>query len=271
MVEGDAVQRPDWAPDGIDVDRPSAARVYDYYLGGSHNFAVDRELAKQAVQLIPQLPQIMQANRAFLRRAVRFMVDAGVRQFLDLGSGIPTAGNVHEVAHPDARVVYVDIDPIAVAHSRSILGGDQHTTVVQADLRQPGQVLADPQLQALLDLDQPVGVLMVAVLHFVADDANPAGIVAGFRDAVVPGSYLAISHGTQESDPQLAVRMLALYARGGAPLTARSREQVEELFAGFELVDPGVVFLPLWRPEALQRVNDHPERFSTFAAVGRKP
>lgn len=267
-------ERPGWIPDEVDLERPSAARVYDYYLGGSHNFAVDRELAEQAMRVLPQLPQMMRANRAFLRRAVRTMAADGVRQFLDLGSGIPTAGNVHEVAQrfvPDARVVYVDVDPVAVAQSRSILAGDERTEVVQADLREPGQVLDAAEVRGLLDFDQPVGVLMVAVLHFVPDDADPGGITAQFRDAVASGSHLAISHGTQEGgDPEDGARIQALYARSASPLTARTRAEVTDLFAGFELLDPGVVYLPLWRPDTPDDFSGGPERSSTLAGVGRK-
>jgi len=158
---------------------------------------------------------------------------------------------------------------VAVAHSRSLLAGNDHARVVQADLRKPEQVLADPLLHELLDLRRPVGVLMVAVLHFVDDDADPAGIVARFHEAMAPGSYLAISHGTQERDAEQAERMRALYARSANPLTARTRAQIEALFAGFELVEPGVVHLPLWHPDAPE--VGQPERFSTFAGVGRKP
>jgi hypothetical protein len=267
------VERPSWAPEEVDLERPSAARVYDYYLGGSHNFAVDRQLAKQAMQLMPVLPSIMEANRAFLRRAVRFMVEQGVRQFLDLGSGIPTVGHAHEVAQradPAARVAYVDIDPVAVAHSRSLLADNDQVVVVQADLRDPEQILGHAPLRELLDLREPVGVLMVAVLHFVADEADPSGIIASYRDAVVPGSYLAISHGTHEADPSVSERMKALYARSAQPLTSRSRQQVQALFAGFELVEPGVVHLPQWRPDPDEHPEGRPEQFSTYVGVGRR-
>lgn len=266
------MERPGWATGDVDLDRPSAARVYDYYLGGSHNFAVDREMAKRAIAMWPELPAIMQANRAFLRRAVRFLVGEGIRQFVDIGSGIPTAGNVHEVAQqaaPDARVVYVDIDPVAVAHSRAILAGDERTTIVQADLREPERLLADPELRRLVDLDQPVGLLMVAVLHFVPDADDPAGVLAHLRQAVAPGSYLVVSHASREGQPDQAGEHEALYARTGTPMTMRSRSQIAELLSGFDLVEPGLVFLPLWRPESPDDVDEHPERFTGFAAVGR--
>ncbi|MCC8243877.1 SAM-dependent methyltransferase [Saccharothrix luteola] len=260
-------ERPD-----IDLTRPSAARVYDYYLGGAHNFAVDREMAEQAISMWPELPLIMQANRAFLRRAVQFCVSRGVTQFLDLGSGIPTVGNVHEVAReadPAARVVYVDNDPIAVTYSRTILGDDPQTTVVQEDLRHPDEVLADPVVARTLDFDQPVAVMMVAVLHFVQDD--PAKIIAAYRDAVPPGSYLVVSHATHDGQDTQADDHTDLYRRRTAtPMTMRSKPEVEALFEGYELVEPGVVHLPLWRPASPEDVDDHPERFAGLAAVGRK-
>ncbi|WP_309111170.1 SAM-dependent methyltransferase [Saccharothrix sp.] len=260
-------------PEEIDLTRPSAARVYDYYLGGAHNFAVDREMAARAVAMWPDLPLIMQANRAFLRRAVRHCVAAGVRQFLDLGSGIPTAGNVHEVARsaaPDARVVYVDVDPVAVAHSRFILGDDPATRVVQADLRRPDLLLDHPEVRSLLDFEQPVAVMMVAVLHFVPDADDPAGVVAGYLGALAPGSFLVLSHATHEGQPDKAEEHQELYRRTATPMTMRSRAEVSALLDGLDVVDPGVVYLPLWRPESLDEVDERPERFTGLAAVARK-
>lgn len=271
---GGFVERPSWAPSAIDLDRPSAARVYDYYLGGSHNFAVDRAMAQEAIGLWPELPQIMQANRAFLRRAVRFLAGEGIGQFLDIGSGIPTVGNVHEVAHgmrPDARVAYVDVDPVAVAHSRAILGADARTTVVHADLRQPERILADPGLRGLLDLNQPVALLLVAVLHFIPDADDPAGIITRLGEALAPGSYLVLSHATHEGQPERTAIHQQLYARTRTPMTMRSAAQVSALFDGFALIDPGLVYLPLWRPDPAEDPEERPERFTGLAGVGRKP
>ena len=268
------VERPEWAPVGIDLDRPSAARVYDFYLGGFHNFAADREMGRQAVQMWPELPEIMRSNRGFLRRAVEFLVDAGVRQFLDLGSGIPTVGNVHEVAQrraPDAKVVYVDNDPVAVEHSQAILAGDDRTEVVQADLRDPDAVLADPTVRGLLDLTRPTAVLMVAVLHFVPDQDDPARLVARFRETVSSGSYLALSHATAGERADRAAEHRGLYQRTATPMTMRTREQVERLFDGWELVEPGLVALPQGRPEPGSPELDRPERMPGLAGVGRKP
>ena len=166
------MERPSWAPEDIDLERPSVARVYDFYLGGSHNFAVDRELGRRVIETFPLLPKTLQENRAFLRRAVRFCVEAGIRQFLDIGSGIPTVGNVHEVAQqvdPTIKVVYVDIDPVAVAHSRAILKGNEYATAIRADFRQPEVILSHPELQRLIDLRQPVALLLVALLRTSAE------------------------------------------------------------------------------------------------------
>jgi hypothetical protein len=267
------MERPSWASGDVYMEKPSPARVYDYYLGGSHNFLVDRQMARAAIALWPELPLIMQANRAFLRRAVRYLVRQGITQFLDIGSGIPTEGNVHEVAQaasPECRVVYVDIDPVAVAHSQAILAGNPLADIVQADLSDVSAIFNDPVAVRLLDLSQPLGVLMVAMLHFVPDEADPANIVAQYRKMMAPGSYLAISHATHEGRPDQAGPHTELYRRAGAPLTMRSRQQVEAFFEGFDLVEPGVVFLPLWRPDSPGDVDEHPERFTGYAAVGRR-
>lgn len=268
------MERPGWAPAGIDLERPSAARVYDFYLGGFHNFAADREMGRRAVELWPELPEIMQANRAFMRRAVRFLTSAGIRQFLDLGSGIPTVGNVHEVAQqaaPDVRVVYVDNDPVAVEHSRAILTGNPHTVVLEADLRDPDSILGDRELARMLDLSQPVAVLMVAVLHFVPEEAHPAALVARFRDAIVPGSFLVLSHASTDGQPERTAEHRGLYQRTATPMTMRTRAEIAALFGGFEWVAPGLVYLPLWRPDPAAPVEERPERFTGFAGVGRKP
>ncbi|HKT02773.1 MAG TPA: SAM-dependent methyltransferase [Rugosimonospora sp.] len=265
---------PEWAPPDVDLTRPNVARMYDYYLGGSHNFAVDRRTAQQAIDDWPAVPMIIRANRAFMSRAVRHLTEAGVRQFLDLGSGIPTVGNVHEVARTlvtDARVVYVDHDPVAVRQSRAILGGDPYTRVIEADLRHPDLVLSHRLLHDLLDLDQPVALLMVAVLHFVADHDDPAGIIAGYRDALPPGSYLAVSHATADGQQQdQAAEHRQLYARTTTPMTMRSHAQISHLLDGWDLFDPGLVRLPLWRPDPGETGMQDPESFAGFAAVGRK-
>jgi hypothetical protein len=267
------MHRPSWVPAEVDLSRPSAARVYDYYLGGSHNLEVDRRMAREAISLWPDLPAIMQSNRAFLRRSVRYLAGQGITQFLDIGSGIPTVGNVHEAAQradPRARVVYVDVDPVAVAHSRAILAGDEHTAVVHADLREPETFLEDPTVRAMLDLDQPIAVLMVAVLHFVGDEDDPFGAVARVRDRLAPGSHLVMSHASAEGRPEAAASHRKLYSRTPTPMTMRSRDEIAQFFDGFDLVDPGLVWLPLWRPDNPGAAVERPERTTGFAGVGRR-
>lgn len=267
------MEQRDWVPEGIDTEAFSAARVYDYVLGGNHNFAIDREMARRGIEAMPDLPIQAQANRAFLHRAVRWLAGAGVRQFLDLGSGIPTRGNVHEVAQKaaaDARVVYVDIDPVAVAHSRHMLAGNDRATAIQEDLRKPEAVLDHAEVRALLDFDQPVAVLMLAVLHAIGHDDDPYGVVARLRDALAPGGYLVISHASGDSRPQVWARMVEMARHTPYPLFPRSREQVARLFTGLELVDPGVVWAPLWHPENVHDVDDDPGACSNLVGVGRK-
>ncbi|MGH3870765.1 MAG: SAM-dependent methyltransferase [Pseudonocardiaceae bacterium] len=265
------MNRPNWASDSVDLDRPSVARVYDCYLGGSHNFAVDRRVARRMIEMWPELPLVMHANRAFLRRSVRYLISQGITQFLDLGSGIPTEGNVHEVAQaalPGARVVYVDIDPVAVTYSRDILAGNQHADVVQADLRDVASILDDPRTERLIDPAQPLGVLMVFVLHFYPDEEDPAGIIAQYRRMMAPGSRLVVSH-AGFSGPEEIGPTVEHYRRTTAPLTMRTPPEIEALLDGFDLVAPGVVGLPLWRPDSPADVGKHSERYG-YAAVGRR-
>jgi hypothetical protein len=271
------LERPSWAPDEIDLERPSVARVYDYYLGGSHNFAADRAFAEQVLQHMPELTVVMQRNRAFLRRAVRYLCQAGIRQFIDLGSGIPTVGNVHEIAQahdPSIRVVYVDNDPVAVAHSRVMLADTANTVVVNADLRKPADVLADPALRKLITFTEPIAVLLVAVLHFVPDEEEPANIVAGYLAPAIPGSYLAISAAGRDHEfnerEDLAFQM---YRRSPSPLRVRTQEEIGAFLDGLTLIEPGIVQPDQWRPEPgdedlVSPVNEGRARM--FSAVGRK-
>ncbi len=269
--------RPAWAPDDIDLERPAPARMYDYYLGGSHNFAADRELAEKALGAWPELPQVTRANRAFLRRAVTFLVEQGIDQFLDLGSGIPTAGNVHEIVstlNPRARTAYVDSDPVAVSHSRLLLTDTPNATVVHADLRDAAAVLSDPALVGFLDLSRPAAVLMFAVLHFVPDGDDPAGVVAAYRDATVPGSYLAVSHGTRDYLPERIRNLEAVYSRSSSSMTMRSHAEISGLMQGYELVPPGLVDMIHWRPDAHNPLPDplggDVKRYSGYGAIGRR-
>ncbi len=268
-----AEDRPDWVPTDVDVDVPSAARVYDYFLGGAHNFAVDRALAEEIARMTPNVGDTMRAGREFLRRAVRYLVHAGIRQFLDIGSGIPTVGNVHEIAQqlaPESRIVYVDNDAVAVAHSRAILEGNDRAAVLQADVREPQKILTDPELLTMLDLSRPVGILLAGIMHFIHDEADPPGIVAQLRDAVAPGSYVVISHVTYEDQPPEVVEAQKLSARTATEIVLRSRAGILEQFRGFTLVEPGLVHLPLWRPDSASEIDQHPERYGAFCGVGRK-
>lgn len=272
---GSSATRPDWAAVDTPFDKPSAARMYDYYLGGHHNFEVDREKAEEAIALWPDLPLIMQANRGFLRRAVNFLADQGIEQFLDIGSGIPTIGNVHEIAqgaNKDARVVYVDIDPVTVAHSVSILKGTSGVGVIQGDIRQPAQILADPIVRELLDFDKPVAVLMVAVFHFVSDDEEIQRSLRTLRGVLASGSYIVIAHASPENKPRETREHQSLYRQTSTPITMRPRHAIGQFFDGFDLVDPGLVYYPLWRPEGPNDLFlDQPERSPGLAGVGRKP
>src|SRR6478736_145083 len=231
MCEG-AMKRPSWAPPEIDLDRPSAARVYDFYLGGFHNFPADRAMAQEAIRMWPELPVMMQANRAFLRRAIRF----------------------------------------AVAHSRAILGDDPATVVLQADLREPEAIVADERVRGLLDLDRPVAVLVVALLHFVPDSDDPGGVIGRLSAALAPGSLLVISHASSDGQPELAARHQKLYARTPTPMTMRSRDEIADLFHGFQLLEPGVVPIQQWHPEPESEGTPGIERMVGFAGVGvREP
>ncbi|MFJ7192717.1 SAM-dependent methyltransferase [Streptomyces bacillaris] len=271
------MERPAWAPQGIDISVPSVSRMYDFYLGGSHNFEVDREAARKAMEFLPGLPKIMQANRAFMRRAVRYAVDQGIDQFLDIGSGIPTFGNVHEVAqaaHPGARVAYVDHDPVAVAHSQAVLDGNDRAVIAAADLRRPKEILAHPEITGLLDLERPVALLLVAVLHFIEDADDPYGAVAELREALAPGSLVILTHAAYDGIPLSrgeADGTVGVYRNIRNPLIMRTHEEIAGFFEGYELVEPGLVSMPEWRPETPQSPGqEDPYAFSGFGGVGRK-
>jgi hypothetical protein len=263
---------PAWAPATVDLERPNAARVYDYLLGGACNFEHDRQFAEKLLSTIPEARGVARRNRAFLRRAVRFCVAQGIRQFLDIGSGIPTVGNVHEIAQrdaPDCRVVYVDSEPVAVAHSTLMLEGNDRAGAAQANLLDVDGVLGAEPVRRLLDFDQPIAVLMAAVLHFVPDSAEPEAAIARYVDVMAPGSYLVLSHAAKV-DLQRSQEGWKLYNDTSTPGGGRTREQVAAFMAGMELVEPGVVWLSEWRPDSLDDAAD-PEQSIGYAAVGRKP
>jgi len=265
---------PGWVPQGLDTTKANVARVYDWWLGGDHNFQADVDAARTAVALDQNMRATARANRAFLGRAVRFLArEAGIRQFLDIGSGIPTQDNVHQVAQaaaPGSRTVYVDNDDVAVAHSRLILQDNPDAAVIQADLRQPAEILADPAVQLLLDFTRPVGLLLVAVLHFLPDDEQARDILAALREALPPGSCLVISHACRDADPVLARQHEKIYtSRVDTAFRMRTREQVGLLFDGFSLVQPGLVWVPEWRPQSPGDVPGSPQKLWMLGGVGR--
>jgi SAM-dependent methyltransferase len=257
--------RPSWAPESIDLSRPNAARVYDYLLGGAANFETDREFADKLLEVMPQARTAARLNRAFLRRAVRFCVSAGIDQFLDIGSGVPTAGNVHEIA-PDARVLYVDNEPVAVTHSELLLRDYPLASSMSGDLTNPEPILAT----GTLDFDRPIALLMVAVLHFIPDDTKPYEAVARYVSALAPGSYLVLSHGAERPTLQGREAVDELYKRSANPGVRRTPEQIKEFFTGLELVEPGLVWTPQWRPDSQDEVGDDPESSLVMAGVARK-
>jgi SAM-dependent methyltransferase len=243
----------DRAPAGIDTTRPHPARMYDYFLGGYDNYEVDRAAAERVVEAIPEVRFGARANRAFMRRAVRVAVGAGIRQIVDIGTGIPTSPNTHEVARsvsPDVRVAYVDNDPIVAAHAGARLTNTPGTAFFLGDVRDPKSILEHPALRELIDFDQPVALLLVAVLHFVRDDEDPAAIVAELTAALAPGSYLVLSHVLREQEvDERADDAKRAYAKATATLSMRSHDEILAFFDGFDLVEPGLVRVPFWRPE----------------------
>ena len=259
-------ERPSWADPDIDLSIPTLARVYDFQLGGAHNFAVDREAARRLEEVIPGAARKAWSNRAFLRRAVQYCGRRGINQFLDIGSGIPTSGNVHEVARevdPEARVVYVDIDPVAVIQSRNLLAGDDRTAVVQADLRDPEAILDDAATRRLIDFDRPVAVLLVSLLHVIPR------LLARLTAHCASGSYLVISHlGHNYGTPE-QVRTAVEWSRGTTtPITPRTPEQVGAMLGAFTPVEPGVVEMHDWRPDLDDGLS--PRESFGYAVVARK-
>jgi hypothetical protein len=261
---------PELAANHVDIERPSVARLFDYALGGSHNFAVDRELFTQMLATMPDMRQLVQDAHASVHRAVCFCVAAGIDQFLDLGwSGIPARGKVHEIA-PDARVVYVDTDPVGVAQSRATLAGNDRALVIEEDVRRPDRVLTHPDVRGLLDFDRPMTVLLGGVLSLIPDEDDPAGVVACLRDAIAPGSYVIITHLASDSRPEEVSKSLYVMQGGGISAITRPRDQVERFFAGFDLVEPGLVWAAQWRPDAPDEVDDAGQSV-ILIGVGRKP
>ncbi|MFI7540315.1 SAM-dependent methyltransferase [Actinoplanes sp. NPDC049599] len=236
----------------IDPNRPSPARIYDFWIGGVHNFAADRAVADRAAELLPELPAICRQNRAFLGRAARYAVCRGVRQFLDLGAGIPAPGDVREVVRsirPDARFGLVDREPTAVLHATAITRDDPDAVAIQYDLLQSGAILADPELRKVINFAEPVCVLLGAVLHFLPDSPQLTAALLNYREAAAPGSVLAVSHATASIDPEMLDRIADLYRRTGTALIMRDSAALATLFEGWELVEPGIVYGPEWQPD----------------------
>jgi hypothetical protein len=266
--------QPDWVPPGVDTEQANPARVYDYWLGGTHNFLADQDTGRAIMSIDPNVPETARSGRAFLGRAVRFLAGEGISQFLDVGSGIPTQGNVHEIAQqadPRARVVYADIDPIAIAHSTAILAGNENAAVINADLREPETVLGADDTRRLIDFSQPVGLVLCAVLHFVSDDDDPWRIVATLRDALPSGSYFVLGHGSvgENATTRAVTKVYNRNVAGGIRL--RSRGEIMRFFDGFELVEPGLVLVPLWRPDSPGDVPDDLSKIWGYVGVARKP
>jgi len=268
-------------PPGVDPDTPSPARLYDYYLGGTDNFRADRDAAERIRALMPELADAAWANRGFHQRAARWLAGTpGIRQFLDIGSGLPTQNNTHQAVArvaSDARVVYVDNDPMVRVHASSLLTGAGNTRFITADVRDPESVLGHPQTRELIDFGQPVGLLMTAVLHFVADGSDPHGLVARFVAELAPGSYLVLSHITADQKPPAAVQaILDIYAHATEQIHMRSRAEVERFFDGLELLPPyagaaaRVTYVGDWGAEDAVLADSDGSRWS-YGGVARRP
>jgi S-adenosyl methyltransferase len=270
----------DGAPPGVDVTTPNVARVYDAFLGGKDNFAADRAVVEFALQVTPDAPAGARANRAFLRRVVRYLVrEAGITQFLDIGSGLPSNGNVHEIAHetdPGSRVVYVDYDPVVLSHGRALLADARTTTVVTADIRRPAEILEHPEVRKYVDFGRPVGLLLLSILHHLTDEESPADITAALRDALPSGSYLAISSFCMPGPEHLeaaakAREMEKMFNEKLGSGFWRDRDKVLTWFGDWELLEPGLGPLPEWRPDVTGQLKRDATYYGYVGGVARKP
>ncbi|MEU0569590.1 SAM-dependent methyltransferase [Nonomuraea sp. NPDC005983] len=268
------------APSGVDPHVPNAARMYDYFLGGKDNFRADRELAERVLSVLPETRDGTRQNRALIGRFVEYLCRQGITQFLDLGSGLPAQENVHEVAHrftPDAKVVYVDNDPVVCAHGRAMLASPERVAMVEGDVRRPDEILADPDVRGLLDFDRPVAVLMMFLLHLIPDEERPGQFVAAYRDALAPGSYLAISHVGSDVLPERIAPIVQYYRQANSPFCPRPGREIEAFFGDFELIPPGLangrgpeVVWPFTDPDAVVFLDAELARLG-YAGIGRKP
>ncbi|MEV4319831.1 SAM-dependent methyltransferase [Actinocrispum sp. NPDC049592] len=261
----------EWVPTGIDEEVPSAARVYDYLLGGGHNFSADRELAENLLKVLPAR-DMARLNRQYLDRVVRYLIGEGVTQFLDLGSGIPTVGNVHEIAqkvNPAARIVYVDNEAVAVAHSEMILRENPNAAAILADMREPEAIRDHPAVRDLIDFNRPLGLLMVGVVQFVPDADDPWAMTEAYRSMLVPGSYLALSAFTWDNAPEGMQAAIEVFKNSRDPIFPRTHQELLRMFGDFELVPPGLVYTPEWRPDRPGDLADA-SRSNLYAGVGIK-
>jgi hypothetical protein len=254
-------------------DIPSAARIYDYLLGGKDNYPVDRAVGESMIKILPNVRLAVQWNRAFLRRVIRYLInEADVTQIIDIGAGLPTVGNTHEIALeacPDAKVVYVDHDPVVLAHARNMLHGIPNATIIRHDLLEPDEILADPALRELIDFSQPVAFLYLSILHFVADEADPAGIIARLLAPFPAGSYVAVSHGTPDTAPAVS-DVVRVFDEATEQAHVRSRAEIAERVEGLELVEPGLVLPPAWRPDPGEEIPENAAESYYLVAVAKK-
>jgi hypothetical protein len=255
-------------------DIPSAARIYDYLLGGKDNYPADRAVAESMIAQLPNVRLAVQWNRAFLRRVVRYLIrEAGIRQIVDIGAGLPTADNTHEIALdacPETKVVYVDHDPVVLTHARSMLHGVPNTAIIEQDLTKPDEILADPALRSLIDFREPTAFLFLSILHFVSDEADPAGVIAALLDPFPAGSHVAISHATPDTVPEVN-DVERVFDEATEQAHVRSRSEVMRLVCGLELVEPGLTWPPEWRPDPGDEVPANAAESYYCVVVGRKP
>ncbi|HEV2346320.1 MAG TPA: SAM-dependent methyltransferase [Actinocrinis sp.] len=273
-ILGKGLLKPGFDAAKIDTGVAHPARMYDYYLGGRDNYQIDRDAAEEVLAVLPEGRDMARANRRFLGRAVRYLARNGIHQFLDIGTGIPGPDNTNDVAHsvqPEARVVYVDNDPIVLTHATALLArhDPKHTTVVQADLRDPSSIINHPRAREVLDFSQPIAILLVAVLHFIKHAEKPHELVEELKRVMVPGSYLVVSHGTNDFEPDRANSAVQGYRQAAAPFVLRSRQEITRFFDGLELIEPGVVQIPWWQPDG--EVGPKAEQIWIYGGIGHKP
>lgn len=255
----------------MNLTQPCAARIYDTFLGGNHNFGADRAFADQAELVLPGINEAYRENRAFLRRTVDYLLSVGVRQFLDLGSGIPTIGHIHDVARrrtDNYRVLYVDNEPLTVAHSRPLLADDPRVDIIEADCRNPQEILGSPEALELLNMKEPIALFMLSLLHFLSGENTVDDLVAYYRSRLVPGSYLCVSHVTASAQPRHMGTLEKLYASTADPLVSRTPEHITRWFEHFQLVPPGLGFLAAWRPDP--GVRTLPRYRLLYGGIGQK-